>query len=381
MNILIVTHYFLPHKGGLEFVVYNQAKELAKRGHEITVLTSKLADEPKEEIMDGFKIKRINVCNLLERKWGVPYPIYNFSILHVFNKEIKNSDLVYIHDIFYMPCYFAAFFANIHNKPIVLMEHVRDVNHSKKIVNLVQKIVMKTFGKYVLNSSDKVIVCNTEVGKWLCDNFNKTKGVVFIKNAVDTNLFKPTTKENKIKLRKKYKLPLNKPIVLFAGRLYEVKGFDRLFNARDNRYLIVFVGKGNITKEMENDKNTKFVGAVSQDNLVEFYQLSDMFCLPSRHEGFPLSILESLACGIPVISSNLPGYNKYIESKDAILIDSSNVENIRNAILFILKNKEKYESLQKYYRDKAVKEFDWKANVDKLEKTFRQVIKQNENKK
>ena len=85
MKILIATHYFLPHKGGIEFVAYNQAKELVKKGHQVTIVSSKIGNEPEEEIMDGIKVRRVKAWNYFEDKQGVPYPIYSPKIFSVTN--------------------------------------------------------------------------------------------------------------------------------------------------------------------------------------------------------------------------------------------------------------------------------------------------------
>jgi D-inositol-3-phosphate glycosyltransferase len=365
MKIAIVSSYFLPHKGGVEFVVYNQAKQLASKGHKVTILTSKIGEEPDEETMEGFRIKRVKIINFFEKKLGVPYPLYSMKLIGSFSKEIKNSDLVYIQDLFYMPCFFGALLANIHKKPIVLMEHIKFEKNSKKIVNFFQKFVINTCGKYILNSAEKVIVCNVKVKKWL----GLPEKTVFIKNAVNTKMFRPVSESEKINLRKKYNLPVNKPIILFVGRLVEAKGFDKLFSARDRAYLTLFVGDGNATEEMKNSKEIKLIGSVNQKKLVEFYQMADIFCLPSRNEGFPLSILEALSCGIPVISSNLEGYNEYLNKDDAILIKST-PENIKKSILYLLRSKNLRNNLRKKSRIKAVEEFSWETNVQNLMKIF-----------
>jgi D-inositol-3-phosphate glycosyltransferase len=370
MKITIISSYFLPHKGGVEFVVYNQAKRLAEQGHKVTILTSKINNEPYEEHMEGFKVIRIKSWNIFENKIGVPYPLYNLKILKVFNKEIKNSEIVYINDIFYVPCFFGALFANIHKKPIVLMEHIKFEKNSREIVNLFQKIVINTYGKYILNSSKKVIVCNIKVKKWL----NQPEKTVFIKNSVNTKLFKPVNNNKKIELRKKNNLPLDKPIILFVGRLVEAKGFDILFKATDKDYLVLFVGGGEATEEMKKSKEIKLIGPVNQKKLVEFYNSADIFCLPSRNEGFPLSILEALSCGVPVISSNLPGYEEYLDKNDAILIKAK-PENLKKAIFTLIHNQRLRNSLREKSRIKAVREFDWRTNVSSLLKIFTQVLK------
>jgi glycosyltransferase involved in cell wall biosynthesis len=278
--------------GGIEIVAYNQAKELVKLGHKVTIVSSRIGDEPEEEVMDGIKVKRVKAWNWFESKLGVPYPLFSLKLFRVLNKEAKDADIVHVHDINYLSSFAGALKARRYSKKLILMQHITSVKKGF-IVNLIQWIVRKTYGRYIINSANKIIVCNELVKDWI----NKQEKTVFIHNAVDIKLFKPTTKENKIKLRKKYNLPLNKPIIIFAGRLVEKKGFSKLFEARDKDYFTIFVGDGEVPEDMGDVENTLFIPAQPQDKLSELYSLSDVFCLPSINEGFPLTILEAMASG------------------------------------------------------------------------------------
>jgi len=372
MKILIVTHYFLPHKGGIEFVAYNQAKELIKKGHKVTIVSSKIGDEPEEEIMDGIKIRRVKAWNYFEDKQGVPYPIYSPKIFSVTNEEAKTADIVHVHDLFYLSPFAGAIASQINKKPLVLMQHVELVKTKRPMVNLIQRLVYWTYGGYILKKADNLIVCNEKVKGWL-KNPNKT---IMINNGVDTKLFNPVSKEQKIKLREKYNLPLNKPIILFVGRLVEKKGFDKLFEARSKDYLILLVGLGEIPDYMKKDKNVLFMNSMQQDKLSEIYQLADVFCLPSINEGFPLTILEAMATGLPIVTSDNPGYEDYIDRKFVKLINST-PEKIKSVIKEVLNNKKMMEEMSNYSRKEAVKKFSWENNSKDLLKIYNQVIKQN----
>lgn len=360
MKILIVTHYFLPHKGGIEFVAYNQAKELVKKGHKVTIISSKIGDEPEEEIIDGIKIRRVKAWNWFEDKQGVPYPVFSWRIFKVMNEEAKNADIIHVHDINYLTSFIATKKSKKYSKPLILTQHITFVNKGL-ITNTIQRIVKSVYGNYIIKSSDKIIVCNNQVKKWLNEP-NKTS---FLHNAVDTNLFKPATKKEKLELRNKYDLPLNKPIILFVGRLVEKKGFDKLFEARDKNYLIVFAGGGEIPNNMEKDNKVLFLGEMSQEKLSEIYKASDIFCLPSKNEGFPLTILEAMASGLPIITSNHPGYNKYLDKKYVKLIKPT-PEEIKKSIKEVLNNKNLIIKMSKYSRDSAIKRFSWNKNVKSL---------------
>src|SRR5260221_12620701 len=101
MKILIVTHYFKPHIGGIEIVAYNQAKELGRKSHKVTIVTSQIGDEPIKEITNGVVIKRVRAWNFLENRFRIPYPIPSPILISIFLKEIKKADIIHIHDVFY----------------------------------------------------------------------------------------------------------------------------------------------------------------------------------------------------------------------------------------------------------------------------------------
>ena len=87
MKILIITHYFEPHIGGIEIVAYNQAKELVKKGHEVTIVTSKLDREKAVEQKEGIRIVRVPAWNLFENKFDVPYPIFSPRLISTINER------------------------------------------------------------------------------------------------------------------------------------------------------------------------------------------------------------------------------------------------------------------------------------------------------
>ena len=138
MKILIATHYFLPHVGGIEIVAYNQAKELVKRGHQVTIISSKVGDEPEQEIIDGIKVVRVSAWNWFERKYGIPYPIFSTKLFKVMNEEAINADIIHVHDLFYLSAFAGAIASKKNAKPLILMQHVELVKTKRPIVNFVQ---------------------------------------------------------------------------------------------------------------------------------------------------------------------------------------------------------------------------------------------------
>src|SRR5258708_2212308 len=140
MKIVIVTHYFATHIGGIEIVAYNQAKSLVQQGNQVTLITSKVVDEPESQIIDGIRVVRVKASNIFENKFNIPYPIFSLKLVSVLLKELKRADICHIHDVFYMSSVLTAILAKITSTNFVLTQHVGLV-HSNKFVNSIQKIV------------------------------------------------------------------------------------------------------------------------------------------------------------------------------------------------------------------------------------------------
>lgn len=374
MKIVIGVTYSYPYIGsGIGNVAMKQGEELAKLGHKVTIISSNVPKYKEEFTKSKVRYLKGKLILRLE-KIGLPIPL--FFLNKEMKKSIREADIVHIHDSLYPSSYQIARYAKKHNKKIILTQHIGFIKYKKAIVNLIEKLVYHTMGKSILRKSSKILILNQDVKDYLLKLNVPNSKLLLLANGVDTNLFKPTTKENKIKLKKKYNLPLNKSIVLFVGRLVEKKGFDKLFEARNNNYLIVFVGGGNIPKNMKEDENVLFLGEQTQEKLSEIYQLSDIFVLPSHGEGFPLSIQEAMSSGLPVITTNEPQYKLYINNSNTILIDST-VENLKKVIPKTLSDLKKMNTLSINARKKAVKDFGWYENIKKILSIYKKYLEEN----
>ena len=157
------------------------------------------------------------------------------------------------------------------------------------------------------------------------------------------------------------------------GRLVQKKGFQRLFEARSNNYLTVFVGGGKIPKLMANEKeNVLFLGVLSQEKLSEVYQASDVFVLPSDCEGFPLSIQEAMASGLPIVTTKHPGFEKYLDKRYVKFITPTK-QAVKTAILEVLTNKSMRKSMIKYSLNTTTVKAGWKSNIKYLLKIYQKV--------
>jgi teichuronic acid biosynthesis glycosyltransferase TuaC len=153
--------------------------------------------------------------------------------------------------------------------------------------------------------------------------------VKVIPNGVDTTRFFP---RDRVESRKKYGLPLDRKIVLSAGHLIELKGHHRVIRAVGEARaegidadLLIVGGAGDaqsyeqeIRQAMSGadlERNVRFLGEVPQDVLAELMSAADVFCLASSREGWPNVVHESLACGLPVVATNVGAIPEMIPSQ------------------------------------------------------------------
>ena len=193
------------------------------------------------------------------------------------------------------------------------------------------KYAYTTINEYISCSLSDMITGNSEeiiegVQKYYRIGKHRTK---FISAEIDCDFYCPDQE-----CRGKLKLPNDKKIILYAGKIQRHKGFDTVVEAfeklwiKDNNTMLLILGDTGYNgvpwykKMLEGKKslnNIEFRKPVGPDVLKDYYRSSDVFILPTYHEGSPRAVKEALACGCPVISSKTSG-NYAIDPDEKALI-------------------------------------------------------------
>ena len=144
---------------------------------------------------------------------------------------------------------------------------------------------------------------------------------------------------DKLKARERMNLPKDKYIVAFVGHFIERKGITKLVEAVESipDVYLICAGKGELKPH---GQRILFADLVDPDELVYFYNSADIFVLPTLNEGCCNAIIEAMACGLPIISSDLPFNYDILNHKTSILVNPKNVSEIRTAICLV-KNSER----------------------------------------
>lgn len=158
--------------------------------------------------------------------------------------------------------------------------------------------------------------------------------------------------------------------ILAVGNLESVKGFRFLIDAFfivSKKYSqpanLVIVGNGSLKSDLEEQvhelnlgEQVKFVSSMPQRDLVDYYQNTDLLCVPSLQEAFGCVIVEAMACGTPVVASCVGGIAEIVDSTSGILVPPGNPEALAQALVDALER----EWDSNLIRDRVLKNFTWR---------------------
>ena len=308
--------------------VYDEAKKLVENGIEVHVLTQHNPGTRYEEVMDGIHVHRFKWLEPKEFKALVHFKglkdnlrliTYVISLFFMLIKIVKRYkiDIVHAHSV--IPTgLVGVIVAKILRCPSIITSHGMDIN------NFDAKSIYGHLISFSLNQCNKAIAVSADLAekmKFLGINEDK---IVIVRNAVDTERFKHS---KNMELRHKYLIGENEILILFVGYLDIFKGIFELVDAfyeinKENKNVkLMMVGTGPKEGELKNkvsqwnlESYVIFTGAVPNTEIHSYYQMGDVFVLPSYTEGFPLSILEAMACGLPVVVTNVGGIREVIKN-------------------------------------------------------------------
>ncbi|HTY43632.1 MAG TPA: glycosyltransferase family 4 protein, partial [Patescibacteria group bacterium] len=229
----------------------------------------------------------------------------------------------------------------------------------KTIFELAVSYVLAIFPKKIFLASENQV---KRIRRYL---FFAQKRIFSMPATVPTSFFKP---QSKILSRKKLNLNEKDKIIIFIGRIGYLKGSDILLNSirknQDKKFILIgeIVDKG-LKEQIEknNFKNLLLIPYKTQEELIDYYNASDLCLFPSRIEGNPLVPREAMSCGVPSIVSDIPGTESIKDAAMMVPLDLARMDNaVKN--FFNLK-KEEIKKISEKSRDFIAKNFDdevWK---------------------
>jgi D-inositol-3-phosphate glycosyltransferase len=372
-TVLLVAHHYPPHVGGLELVVERQARSLVENGCRVVVLTSRVKGLPGvEHPQPGLEVIRVPCAHFFEKLFFIPFPIFSPRLITETWRQLKRVDLVHLHDVFYMSSWVVALLARISRKPMLLTQHVAMVEHRNRLVMWIQRLVYATAGRAIFAMARTVIVYNENVRTFLHGRGVADARILPLANGIDTGRFRPVPDSERRDIRNRHALPLDRPLVLFVGRLVEKKGYQILLDAKDSTFDLVFVGPGDVPANGRTS-GVHWLGPLDQMQTAEVFQACDVFAFPAVGEVFTLAMQEAMASGLPVVTTDDPAYAGSIVSSVVILCPRR-PECFTQAIRSLLADSARRRDVALRGREIAVKYFDWRENFKHMMYAYSSIL-------
>lgn len=304
MKIMMGTHYFASHKGGIEIVAEQLFRGLAAKGHEVTWVAGDSTPPPAP--LGASRAVGLKVLNFVERKIGLPFPVPTLEAIGQIRAAINHADVVVIHDCLYLSNIAAFVISKHRGVPLLIVQHIGFVPYKNPILRLLMKTANSIVTRPMLSHAEQVVfISETTMSHFGSLRLSKTPEVIF--NGVDTQVYRKLDPgETKSALRRNYDLPEDRPILLYVGRFVEKKGLSilkQMVSQRPN-YTWAFAGWGPLNPGSWKQDNVRVFSGLVGASLAALYRACDAFVLPSTGEGFPLVIQEALASGLPVVCSS-----------------------------------------------------------------------------
>lgn len=320
MRILQVTHYMPPHTGGIESVADALFRGLRARGHSVRWFASSSPEAPGtiDDLVRG------QALDLLERRIGLPYPVFTPAALADLASSVREADVVVAHDCLYMSSFVALLTARRLSKPSLLIQHVGYVPYGPAL-DRVQRLAYRTVGRASLGLATRRVAVSPHVPEFF-RSIGIDADVGVVANGIDDARFRLATPQRRAEARRWLGLPENQKVVLFVGRLVAKKGIDRVVRAFEplssSGALLAVAGDGPMATVLDRPF-VRHLGRVPAERMQDVYAAADVLVLPSRGEGFPLTVQEARMTGLPVVVSDDPSFQANLEpSADCILARS-----------------------------------------------------------
>jgi glycosyltransferase involved in cell wall biosynthesis len=312
VRIVQVAPFFYPHTGGVESHVRSLAREFAREGHDVTVLTSRFrAGLPWEESFEGYRIVRSRTLGVL---FNTPVDWGSRGLAH----EV-DGDVFHLH----YPPPLTSFFATrglVGKRAPVLLTYHCDLELAGAAGRLISGAYQRIFLPPTLRGVDRIVVHTRSYG--ITSAGLRGQQLAVIPSVVDLDRFRPGTDSGS--LRRDLRLE-GRRVLAFLGRLVPHKGVDVILEALTELpgdVVLLVIGSGPYLRGLESqarrlevEERVRFCPNVSDEDLPRYLALADIFVFPSQNrlEGFGLAVAEAMAAGLPVVIADMPGVREVIE--------------------------------------------------------------------
>ena len=363
----MLCYEFPPLGGGGAKVAFGLSKELVRQGHEVDVVTMGYRGLPKHETVNGVNVYRVP-C--LRRNESVCNPFEMASYLMTAIPKVvqlirqRNYDLNHTHFVF-PDGVIALVVKKFTRLAYVITAHGSDVpGYNPHRFIWEHRILLPLWKRIAQNASQ--MTCPSENMKSLILKQNSKLQIQVVPNGIDLDKFDPGRRKQKR--------------VLVVTRMFERKGVQYILKAiegLDFNHEVHIVGDGPYLETLrrladELNVNVKFWGQLDNASgpLMELYETSDIFILASEAENFPIVLLEAMAAGLAIITTQGTGCAEVIGDA-GVLVKPKDSESIRKALIGLINAPDTAKELGQAARSRLENHYSWTAVADQYSEIYK----------
>ena len=374
MRVAFTTDYYPPHiGGGVEVVVSQLATRLASRGHEVLVLTLGRQGWPARETLEGVMVRRFPSTRL-SGLTGIELTVSLDSF-----RKMKatiggfDPDVVNAHHQFFTTTPAALSAARALGIPSVLTLHIAGLDDFVGWRGAVSRVYETTMARRLVARADALVAVSQAVAAAARPRLDQPVRV--IPNGVDLERFRPGAAKDEGDVR-----------FVFVGRLIANKGPDvaleafRMVNGRSPNTRLLFVGDGPMLPMLQRsvhahrlEKAVEFLGM--RDDVAEVLRQADVFVRPSQIEGMPLTILEAMATGLPVVACDVGGVREVVaHGVTGLVVAPGSTALVADAMLELLMHPKKRQAMGAAAHERVQDAYSWESTTAANLEFFEEVL-------
>lgn len=386
MKILQVTPFFPPDIGGIADHVYNITTNLISYGEDVTVIAPAKLLSNNNSI---YKFKTVKIPSIYLFPW--PYPtLKNFGIPVDLGKKIRSViltekfDLVHCHGQHYPLTWITLEIAAKYEIPTIMTIHTTyglnpyRLGGKTKIEEYFNRIIFS----HILKKTDGIIGL-TESNINYAKRYGSPSNSYFkISNGINTDLFVENI-HNKEEYRRQYNIDNNRIVILFCGRFEHVKGIIEFAKAAKiiannfSNIQIIIIGEGSLKEQvssiLRDVPNIRILGWQASNELYKIYILSDIFVIPSKYEGLPITLLEAMAASLEIVYTPVGSMPEVLKDYPLkTIMTKSDIDEIYNSLAKILTQPDDKNLRKLVIENNHL--FDWKNIALQTKKAYEDII-------
>jgi glycosyltransferase involved in cell wall biosynthesis len=393
LRILHVAYVYPPTPSvadGITNVVYNVTRELAKRGHEVTVYTSDMLDlHGNDSLKTGIRVINGVTVYYLRSLWRHKTSIVTPSIIPLLSKKLSDFDVIHIHDCRSFQGISTFLFTKIKHVPYVFQPHGSyfSVSPTSAPKTLAKKTLDKLISDKIVRNALRIIALSQMEAEEYRSLGLSNKRIAIVPNGI--NLSEYPNFQGFGFLKRKFHIRDDSRILLYLGRIHETKGIDILIKAyaymmktmKSNNTLLVIAGPDDgYLAEIKSlaysygvSNSVIFAGFIDEKDKLSALADADLFITPTFY-GFPMTFLETCAVGTPIVTTTSGDTLEWINNNVGYTT-APTYEELGKAMYTLISDDAKREVFSKKCKELARSVFSIEQTVDKLEQIYNNIKK------